>query len=313
MSTVSRRTVLKISAAGAIGLSVPSLLSRRSMASDFPELKTVNPGVITMATTGDMPMAAVRDGEVIGTDADMLRAIADKLGLKIKADVMEWSACLASVPGGRADWVGGNTAWTAQRSKAMLMTDEVYYTGMYALMAKDQTFDASIKISDFEGKIVGALTGTSVVPNLRAFPGITEVKLYDTTDAAIRDVAAGRADFAVLDAPFVDYVIQQDATLGLKQVPLEFSPDYPIVTGKQHSVWGMNPSNTDLYDAVNQGIQWLWKTGQIGPNLKKYGIASDDYLTPGSSNPRLGVDRDASNNLIGPYAHEAKDFSAYFA
>lgn len=311
--TLSRRTILKSGAGIALSLSAPALLGRRALANDAPKLQTVNPGVITMATVGDMPMVAVRDGQVVGTDADMLRLIASRLGLELRADVMEWSACLASVPGGRADWVGGNTAWTAQRSQAMLMTDEVYYTGMYALMKKDRPFETSIAMTDFAGKSVGALTGTAPVPDLRKYSEISEVKLYDTTDACVRDVAAGRADFAILDAPFVDYIIQQDASLDLKQVPMKFDPEYRAATGKQYSVWGMNSENTDLYDAVNQGVKWLWKTGQIGPILKKYGITSDDYLKPAEKSPRLGVDRDEAGNLIGRFKHEPKDFSAYFS
>jgi ABC-type amino acid transport substrate-binding protein len=305
--------MLKTMVGAASVVMAPAILSRSAVAAAPAKLTTVNPGVITMAVPGDMPMVAVRDGKVIGVDADLLSAIGSKLGLKIRADVMEWSACLASVAGGRADWVGGNTAWTPQRSKALLMTNEVYYTGMYALMRKSEPYANKVPASALKGRVAGALSGTAVVPDLRKYPGIADVKLYDTTDACIRDVAASRIDFAVLDAPFVDYVLLKDPSLSLKQVRFENDPAYPNMTGTQYSVWGMNPQNPDLYDAVNQGVAWLWKTNQIGPALQKYGIAPDDYLKPLAKSPRINVDRDASGKLVGPFEHQPKDFSSLFA
>lgn len=309
---VSRRSLLQLGALGAATLAAPTLLGRRAFAAG-PELRTAEPGVLTMATTGDMPMVAIREGNVIGADADALALIAERLGLKIKADVMEWSACLASVPAGRADWVGGNTAWTEQRSKAMLLTDELYFTGIYVAMKKEMAFDKAITIADFAGHSVGTGTGFSFVPDLRKVPGTTEVKLYDTIDAAIRDVVAGRLDFAIVDAPIVDYMILQNPSWELKQVLLTPDANYPVIGSTQLSIWGMNPTNTDLFDAVNQGVAWLWRTNQIGPILAKYGLANPSYLEKVAKSPRIGVDRDEKGNVTGPFAHKAKDFSAYFA
>jgi polar amino acid transport system substrate-binding protein len=34
---------------------------------------------------------------------------------------------------------------------------------------------------------------------------------------------------------------------------------------------------------------------------------------PPGKNPRIGVDRDADDNVIGPGAHPTKDFSSLFA
>jgi polar amino acid transport system substrate-binding protein len=75
----------------------------------------------------------------------------------------------------------------------------------------------------------------------------------------------------------------------------------------------MNQDNPDLFDAVNDGVRWLWKTRLNAEMLKKYGIGNPDYLEPPSPNPRIGVDRDASGALIGPGAHTPKDFSALFS
>ena len=75
----------------------------------------------------------------------------------------------------------------------------------------------------------------------------------------------------------------------------------------------MNQQNFDLFDAVNAGVKWMWRTKQNAEIMRKYGISNPDYLVPPEPNLRIGVDRDAHDNVIGPGAHQPKDFSALFA
>jgi polar amino acid transport system substrate-binding protein len=128
------------------------------------------------------------------------------------------------------------------------------------MMKQSQPFSESIAVADMKGYSVGSVTGFTIVPELKKVPGTTDVKLYDTTDACIRDVVVGRLDLAFLDAPTVAYLIQQNPSWGLKQVPLDQDSAFPILTTKQHTVFGLNGENSDLFDAVNAGVAWLWRT-----------------------------------------------------
>jgi len=76
---------------------------------------------------------------------------------------------------------------------------------------------------------------------------------------------------------------------------------------------GMNQDNHDLFDAVNAGVAWLWKTKTNVELLKKYGVSNADYLVPPPVNPRIGVDRDDKGGLVGAGAHTPKDYSSLFA
>lgn len=42
-------------------------------------------------------------------------------------------------------------------------------------------------------------------------------------------------------------------------------------------------------------------------------MTSPDYLLVPPTNPRIGVDRDASGAVLGPAAHAPKDYSALLA
>jgi ABC-type amino acid transport substrate-binding protein len=293
-----------------IGATLLAASGRSTLAA--PSFKTVEPGILTLANSNEMPMIAMEDGKLIGSDAEIIATIAAKLGLGVKSAQMEWSATVQSVKSGRADVMLGNMGWTPARAQALLITDAIYYAGTFVCMKKDKPFN-SFSVNDAKGHSIGTVTGFTIVPEMKKLPGVGEVKLYDNSDGCVRDVVAGRLDFAVLDAPLVDYMILKNPDWNLKQVPIAPDPAFPQLTGKQHTVMGMNQQNFDLFDAVNAGVKWLWKTKQNAVLMQKYGIGNPDYLVPPGKNPRIGVDRDADDNVIGPGAHPTKDFSSLFA
>jgi ABC-type amino acid transport substrate-binding protein len=305
---IGRRTLFSGAALG--GIMLAGLRSRAGFAA--PSFKTVSPGVLTVAINGDMPMTSVKDGKLIGTDGEMISMIAQKLGLEAKPSLMEWSATVESVRTGRTDIMLGNMGWTATRAKVMLITDAIYYPGTFITMKKDVPLD-KVTIGDMKGRSIGTVTGFTIVPEMKKVPGTTDVKLYDTSDACIRDVVAGRLDFGILDAPTVDYMILQNPSWGLKQIPVVHDDAFPQLTSKQHTVMGMNQDNHDLFDAVNAGVAWLWKSKTNVEMLKKYGVSNADYLVPPPVNPRIGVDRDDKGGLVGAGAHAVKDYSSLFA
>jgi len=295
-----------------VGMGVTLLAGSRRSAIAAPAFKTVEPGVLTIANSNEMPMIAMEDGKLIGSDADIIATIAAKMGLGVKSAQMEWSATVQSVKSGRADIMMGNMGWTPARAQALLITDAIYYAGTMVCMKQDQPF-TSFTVNDAKGHSIGTVNGFTIVPEMKKLPGVGEVKLYDNSDGCVRDVVAGRLDFAVLDAPLVDYMILKNPSWNLKQVPMMHDDAFPQITSKQHTVMGMNQQNYDLFDAVNAGVKWMWRTKQNSELMNKYGLSNPDYVIPPAKNPRIGVDRDAAGDVIGPGAHKTKDFSSLFA
>jgi ABC-type amino acid transport substrate-binding protein len=314
---LSRRSLLRGTAglgAGALAPSLfgTSLFGRRALAAP-PKFKTVEDGYITIAMSGTMPVTGFKDGQIMGSDAEMIVAIAEHLGLKAKPNIMAWSATIESIKSGRADIMCGDMGWTKARAEAMLLTDAIYYDGNFVTMKKDRPFTDFIDINAMGGHSVGTGQGYSYVPDLKKIPNVGEVKLYDNTDGCVRDVLAGRIDFAVLDSMTVDYLLLQNPSTELKQVPIKPNTEYPNLSGKGRAVMGMNLENPDLFDAVNAGVKWLWQSKKNAELLAKNGMKSPDYLVvPTTTDARVGVDRDEKGNILGPAAHTPKDYSALF-
>lgn len=303
---MTRRRLLRTAVMGAVAavVGVPALARAQA-----PSFKTVEPGFLTVAIAGDLPMTGIADGKLIGTDGEMITAIAGKLGLKIKPALMEFAATIEAVRSGRADIMLGNMGWTKARSDVLAITDPIYFVTRFLIQKQGRNIDS---IASLKGLKFGTITGFTPIPDIKRVPGLVELKLYDTTDACLRDIIAGRIDSGVLDGPTIDYIIKRNPNFGLTQVAMKFDPDYPLLTGRNHTVMGLNRDNCDLFHAVNQGVAWLWKNNINRKALEEYGLTNPMYLTPVENHARIGIDRDASNQVIGPMQACRKDFSALY-
>ena len=252
------------------------------------DLGTIEPGKLTVAFNGDMPMTSLKDGKLIGTDGEMISQIASNLGLEIAPQQMDWAAEIESTKAGRVDLMLGAMGWTAERSEVMLLTDPIYYFGTLLAQKSSNNYHT---FADMAGKKVGTVTGFTLVPELKAVPGIGEAKLYDTSDGVMRDLVAGRIDMAILDPPLVALAIKEHPEWDLHQVPLDPDPNFPIMSTKYNVVMGIRKDGTALAEAVNKEIANLWATCTNQALMANYGVTDASFFLPPDPNPRVGVDR----------------------
>ena len=102
--------------------------------------KTVEAGKLNVALNGDMPMTGIKDGKLIGTDGELMNRIAANLGLEVVPQLMEWSAEIQSTKQGKVDIMHGMMGWIEARSKVMLLTDPIYYSGTFVVQKKSNNF-----------------------------------------------------------------------------------------------------------------------------------------------------------------------------
>ncbi|WP_405049615.1 substrate-binding periplasmic protein [Rhizobium sp. BE258] len=273
--------------ASALALSVAILPGMTSAAEKNYEL--VEPDVLSVAITGDMPGLVARDGKLTGYDGDILQIAAEKLGLTIKPVPMEWSGAIAAVQTGRVDVIGGNVAWTKQRAETLSMSDPTGYFQNGITSKKDAGWHT---LKDLENRKVGSMTGFSFLPELRKVAGL-ELSLYDSTDAALRDLLAGRIEALVGDPPVIDYAISKNPDWGLVNLAFtDNNPDFPLLTGLgRQYVFGLSKENTGLAADLSNQIRALWTSCEVRAIGQRYGNVSDANYTPSAENFRAGVDR----------------------
>lgn len=256
------------------------------------EIETLVPGTLTVGMLGDMPMTSVKDGKVIGTDGDLAVKIADALGLKVETKSLEWNSLIQATQQGQVDVLIGSVGWTQERSKAMLLSDPIYFFGTLLIQKKTNNWTT---FADMKGRTVGSVTGFTLVPELKQVEGIGEVKLYDTQDGVLRDIVAGRLDMGILDPALVEYAINQHPEWGIHQLAVKPEPEkYPIMSKKYYSIFATPTSRKPLADAINAEIAKLWADCSNVKAMAAYGLGDKSWFQPPVPDYRGNIDRPES-------------------
>jgi polar amino acid transport system substrate-binding protein len=218
---------------------------------------------------------------------------------------MEWAAEIASVKAGRVDIMHGMMGWNDQRIKVINISDPIYYGGANITQKKSTNYST---VKELEGKTIATIQGFGWIDQLKQIEG-SELKLYDTSDAAIRDLLAGRIEALFADPPLIQYAISKNPDWDIHAVAIQqdFDEKYSLLTGKYNVVFGLSQDAPNLLKAVNEKIAEIWATCKNIEVAKKYGLGDASWFDPGSLNLRAGV-RTGNNRPCRQAAAEAKVF-----
>ena len=223
------------------------------------ELTTVEAGKLTMATNAAFPPYEMTTdaGEFEGIDIETAQAIADKLGLELQIDDMDFDAALLSVQQGKADIVMAGVTVTDER-KAVMDFSNSYATGIQSIIVPEGSDIASP--DDLAGKKIGTQRGTTGYIYCSDDFGDDAVVAYDSGLTAVQALNNGQVDAVVIDnEPAKAYV---ESNPGLKILDTSYAEeDYAI---------GMNKSNTALLEAVNAALEELKADGTLQAIVDKY-------------------------------------------
>jgi polar amino acid transport system substrate-binding protein len=274
--------------AATLGSAATLLVTAGSIAQ--AEMKTLEPGKLTIGINGDMPMTQYKDGQLSGTDGEVMVFVTKQIGLEPNVVQMDWSALIEATKQGKLDVMHGAMGWLEARTKIMILSEPIYYFGTLLAQKDENNFTT---FADMKGRKVGTVTGFTLVPELKGVEGIGEVKLYDTSDGVMQDLVAGRIDMAILDPPLVQYAIFQHPEWKLKQLPVTPEPDkYPVMSTKYNVIFGINKDEPELAEAINGAIKQAWKDCINVKAMAKYGLGDKAWFIPPEKNPRIGVDRE---------------------
>ena len=244
------------SAASSVASSAAASSEAASAAADFT---TVEAGKLTMATNATFPPYEMTtdNGTVEGIDVDTAQAIADKLGLELQVDDMEFDAALLSVQQGKADIAMAGITVTDERKAVMAFSDS-YATGIQSIIVPEGSDIASP--DDLAGKKIGTQRGTTGYIYCSDDFGDENVVAYDDGLTAIQALNNGQVDAVVIDnEPAKAYV---ESNPGLKILDTSYAEeDYAI---------GMNKDNAALLDAVNAALEELKADGTLDAIVAKY-------------------------------------------
>lgn len=233
--------------------------SEAASETETAELSTVEPGKLIMSTNAAFPPYEMTtdSGEFEGIDIETAQAIADKLGLELQIDDMDFDAALLAVQQGKSDMVMAGVTVSDERQNVMDFTDS-YATGIQSIIVKEDSDIASV--DDLAGKKIGTQRGTTGYLYCSDDFGDENVVAYDDGLTAVQMLNNGQVDCVVIDnAPAKEFIA---ANPGLKLLDTAYVEEsYAIGIGK---------GNTELKDAINTALEELKADGTLQAIVDKY-------------------------------------------
>ncbi len=237
-------------------------------ATEADTLQTVEEGKLIMATNAQFPPYEFYEGEeIVGIDAEIAKAIADKLGLELVIVDMEFDSIVESVKGGKADIGLAGMTITDERKESVNFTAS-YATGVQAIIVTEESPITSVDDLFAEGAntTIGVQRNTTgdlyTTWDLEDF-GKATIDRYSKGADAVQALKTGKVDCVVIDnEPAKAFVAQNE---GLKILETEYVEE-------QYAA-AMNKENTALYEAVNNALQELIDDGSVQKIVDKYIVA----------------------------------------
>lgn len=187
-------------------------------------------GVLKVATSGTLFPSSYHgdDNELTGYEVEVVKEVADRLGLEVDFMEMGVDGMLTAVQSGQVDAAANGFDITEARLEDYHFSDPYKYSfGGLVVRASDNSGIETME--DWEGK--KAAGGATTVYMALAKQLGAEPVTYDnaTNDVFFRDVASGRTDFIPNDYYVSNTAVQFYAELGVKMSDLYYNPSQQAI------------------------------------------------------------------------------------
>ena len=227
------------------------------------DVTTVEDGKLIMSTNAAFPPYEMTNdaGEYEGIDVDMATEIANRLGLELQIDDMDFDSALVAVQNDAADVVLAGLSYSEERDEVLDFTDS-YATGVQVVIVKE---GSDVTMDNLGEKMIGTQRGTtgyiyaSDTPENGGY-GEDHVSAYDNGATAVQALVNGQVDAVIIDeAPAKEFVAANE---GLTILPGNWVEEKYCAA--------VNEGNTELLNAINTALNELMDDGTVQEILDKY-------------------------------------------
>lgn len=238
---------------------------------EAPETDAEEPAASTDGKTWIIAMDTVfrpfeftdENGEFVGIDVDIIKAIAEDQGFNIEIQSLGWDAAVTAVQAGQADGLIAGASITDERKENGWIFSDGYYTATQSFTVKSDSGIASLE--DLNGKTVAVKNGTAgqaYANELKDQYGFT-VKDFKDSPTMYQDVVLGNSAACVEDTPIMaDSIKTGDLPLTILEDTANEGADYGFAI--------MDESKQELLDMFNAGLADIKANGTYDEIVAKY-------------------------------------------
>lgn len=219
---------------------------------------------LVMATNAAFPPYEFYEGDtIVGIDAEIAAAIAEKLGMDFAIEDMEFDAIIPAVTSGKASMGMAGMTVTDERKESVDFSDS-YATGVQVIIVNEGSSIQTVDDLFAEGvsHVIGVQTGTTgdlyTTWDIED-EGLGTVERFNKGADAVLALTQGKVDCVVIDnQPAKEFV---KANEGLAILDTEYAvEDYAICFAK----------DSELTEKVNGALQELIADGTVQAIIEKY-------------------------------------------
>ena len=213
--------------------------------------------VLVMATNAEFPPYEYYEGqEIVGIDAEIAAAVAEKLGCELKIEDMAFDSIIAAVSSGKADFGLAGMTVTEDRLESVNFSDTYAHATQVVIVVEGSEIAS---VADLDGKKIGVQLGTTGDIYAGDIADAT-IERYNKGFEAVQALSQGKIDAVIIDnEPAKVFVSENEGLVLLDEAFTE--EDYAMAIAKE---------NTELLDKVNTALAELKEDGTLQEIVDKY-------------------------------------------
>lgn len=219
---------------------------------------------LIMATNAAFPpYEMMEDGQIVGIDAEIAAAIAEKLGMELQIDDIDFDAIIPAVTSGKADFGMAGMTVTEERLKTVSFSDS-YATGIQAVIVKEDSAIKSVDDLLAEGATWKAAVQEATTGDIYCTGDLGEDRVlkFKKGADAVEALKTDKVDCVVIDNEPAKAFVKANADAGLVILDTQYAvEDYAIAVA---------PENTELLEKINAALKELTDDGTVKAIIEKY-------------------------------------------
>ena len=206
------------------------------------------------------PYEFLRGQEIVGIDAEICKAVAEKLGKKFSAETVDFDSVIPAVISGKADLAAAGITVTEDRKMNVDFAVPYVKTGIVVIYKQSNPFTS---VDQLKGTRIGVQGGTTsetfVLEQLKQEPERTK-----SPAEACASLKAGRCDFVIADIDPAKNCVKGEADLALSD----------FITSEEYAI-AIKKGRPELLATVNAVIAELKANGKLAEWIEQYTAESD--------------------------------------
>lgn len=197
------------------------------------------------------------DDNIVGSDIELAKYIADDLGVELRLKPMDFTSVLGSMTSGKFDMAISALAYTPSRAETMNLSKGYYYGSedpqkAYGILIRKEDADKIKTVEDLADKTVAAQNGSLQEMFVREqIPAYKQYNQVSSTNDAFLMVQTGRADAMAAALKMAELYLESNPECGLMILPDFY---FTVDLDTQGTRIGIPLGEDELTDRINEII-----------------------------------------------------------